>query len=108
MNMVDIILKGIMKFGLERKMWETSQAIKKEANLPEHDWSSYIQERTLYPPEVQTVKEVPNEDHVRMYDEDLKIIQEERNKSLKLIDSMIPHYHTLNWMDVLNCKRKKS
>ena len=99
MNMVDIILKGIMKFGLERKMWETSQAIKKEANLPEQDWGPYIQEKIIYPPEVQTVKEVPNEGHVRMYDEDLKIIEEERSKSLKLIDSMIPHYHTINWMD---------
>ena len=99
MNIADIILKGIMKFGLERKMWETSQAIKKEAGLPEQDWSPYIQKRTLYPPEVQTVIEAPSEDHVRLYDEDLKIIEEERAKSLKLIDSMIPHYHTLNWMD---------
>lgn len=98
MNMEDIILKGIMKFGLERKMWETSQAIKKEANLPEHDWGPYIQEKVIYPTEVQTVIEAPNEDHVRMYDEDLKIIEEEKSKSLKLIDSMIPHYHPLNWL----------
>ena len=98
MNMVDIILKGIMKFGLERKMWETSQAIKKEANLPEQDWSPYIQEKMIYPTEVQTVIEAPNEDHVRMYEEDLKIIEEEKSKSLKLIDSMIPHYHPLNFL----------
>ena len=57
MNIADIILKGIMKCGLDKKMWETSQAIKKEADLPEQDWNRYIQERTLYPTEVQTVIE---------------------------------------------------
>lgn len=79
-------------------MWETSQAMKKEAGLPERDWEPYIQEMAVYPTEVQTVVEAPNEDHVRMYEEDLRIIEEERNKSLKLIDDMIPHYHPLTWL----------
>ena len=98
MNMADMMLKGVMKLGLEKKMWETSQAIKKEANLPERDWVPYIQEMSIYPTEVQTVIEAPNEDHVALYDEDLEMVEEERKKSLKLIDSMVPHYHPIDWM----------
>lgn len=98
MNMTDMILKGIMKLGLERKMREASQAIKKEANLPERDWAPYIQEKRVYPTEVQTVIEAPNEDHAALYDEDLEIIEEEMGRSLKLIDSMVPHYRPINWL----------
>lgn len=98
MNIADIIMKGIMKFWLERKMRETAQAIKKEANLPEQDWGPYIQEKVIYPTEVQTVVEAPNEDHVAMYDKDLEIIEEEKSESLKLIDSVIPNYHPINWL----------
>lgn len=84
--------------GWRGKCGKTSQVIKKEANLPEQDWGPYIQEKIIYPTEVQTVIEAPNEDHVAMYAEDLEIIEEEKSKSLKLIDSMIPHYHPINWL----------
>lgn len=79
-------------------MRETSQAIKKEANLPERDWAPYIQEKRVYPTEVQTVIEAPNEDHAALYDEDLEMIEEEMGRSLKLIDSMVPHYRPINWL----------
>lgn len=99
MGLVEAVSAGISKFWTDKKMFEVEHRVKEEANLPILDWIPYIQQRSTFPPEVQTVKDAPNEDHVKLYDEDIKEITEIRNKSLDLIDREIPDYHYANGFD---------
>ena len=86
MVIVDAIDMIIDMLYMDRKKRNDFALVKRQGGLPEQNWNEVWERANTFPVEVQTAYEAKNEDHVRLYDQDLNnvlSIQAETKQLLK-------------------------
>ena len=86
MVIVDVIDMIIDMLYMDRKKRNDFALVKRQGGLPEQNWNEVWERANTFPVEVQTAYEAKNEDHVRLYDQDLNnvlSIQAETKQLLK-------------------------
>lgn len=84
---------------MDKKVSVDIQKIKKENGLQEIDWRAFLQEKNKYPEEVQTVIEAQNQDHVKLYDEDIANIDKIMEETKDMVNSEIPECVHMHYLD---------
>lgn len=108
MGLVDWSSNLIMKLWTEKKTKEIVHQLKEEAGLPVYDWGPYVEQRSIYPQETQVVKEVPNEQHIKMYEQDIAQIEEIRQEALSLIKKELSDYSIMYYFNgTINIPQKE-
>ena len=90
MSIVNAIANLSGMFYMNQKTNQSIQNIKVESGLKDRDWAAFLDEKSSYPVEVQTVVEVPNEEHVKLYDKDLEDINRIQEETRQKIEREIP------------------
>ena len=99
MKLLNVVQKITSKLYMDKKVSADIQKIKDESGLQEIDWRAFLQEKNKYPAEVQTVIEAQNQDHVKLYDEDIENIDKIMEETKNMISSEIPECVHMHYLD---------
>ena len=96
MGIVDVIGNAVDALYMHKKEFAEFQRIKRESGLMEQDWNAIWESISRYPVEVQTVLEAKNEDHVKLYDQDVRDVLDIQEETKQLLNDEVPD---LFWID---------
>lgn len=96
MGIVDAIGNAVDALYMHKKEFAEFQRIKSESGLMNQDWNVIWESISRYPVEVQTVLEAKNEDHVNLYDQDVRDVLDIQEETKQLLNDEVPD---LFWID---------
>lgn len=99
MKLLNVVQKITAKLYMDKKVSADIQKIKEESGLQEIDWRAFLQETNKYPAEVQTVIEAQNQDHVKLYDEDIANIDKIMEETKGMVGREIPECVHIHYLD---------
>ncbi len=99
MKLLNVVQKITANLYMDKKLFEDTQKIKEESGLQEIDWRAYIQEAHKYPVSVQTVVEAQNQDHLKLYQEDVANIDSIIDETNAMIENEIPDCVRAHYLD---------
>lgn len=99
MKLLSVVQNVTSKLYMDKKVSVDIQKIKEENGLQEIDWRAFLQEKNKYPEEVQTVIEAQNQDHVKLYDEDIANIDKIMEEAKDMVNSEIPECVHMHYLD---------
>lgn len=99
MKLLSVVQNVTSKLYMDKKVYTDIQKIKEESGLQEIDWRAFLQEKNKYPEEVQTVIEAQNQDHVKLYDEDIANIDKIMEETKGMVSDEIPECVHMHYLD---------
>lgn len=99
MKLLSVVQNVTSKFYMDKKVSADIQKIKEESGLQEINWRAFLQEKNKYPEEVQTVIEAQNQDHVKLYDEDIANIDKIMEETKGMVSDEIPECVHMHYLD---------